>query len=148
MEPAARRTGINRWGDYSAISVDPVDDCTFWYTQEYIPATGSFNWKTRIGNFKYPGCSLTPTFTIAPTPTSQDICVPANAVYTVNVGSISGFSTPVTFSATGNPPGTTVGFSTNPVTPGNSSTMTIGNTGAATAGPYTINMSGTDGGNA
>ena len=48
---------FNRWGDYSAMSVDPVDDCTFWYTQEYYPApTGSFNWRTRIGNFKYPGC--------------------------------------------------------------------------------------------
>src|SRR5207237_10442657 len=28
--------GLNRWGDYSALTVDPVDDCTFWYTQEYM----------------------------------------------------------------------------------------------------------------
>ena len=28
------------WGDYSAMSVDPVDDCTFWYTQEYYQTTG------------------------------------------------------------------------------------------------------------
>ena len=46
----------NRWGDYSDLTVDPVDDCTFWYTQEYYAVTGSFNWRTRIGSFKFPGC--------------------------------------------------------------------------------------------
>ena len=46
----------NRWGDYSALTVDPVDDCTFWYTQEYYSTTGSFNWRTRIGNFKFTQC--------------------------------------------------------------------------------------------
>lgn len=48
--------GLSRWGDYSSMTVDPVDDCTFWYTNEYIAATGSFNWNTRIGSFKFPGC--------------------------------------------------------------------------------------------
>ena len=33
--------------------VDPVDDCTFWYTNEYY-ATSGLNWKTRIGSFKFP----------------------------------------------------------------------------------------------
>jgi hypothetical protein len=46
----------NRWGDYSDMQVDPVDDCTFWYTQEYYKTTGSFNWATRINSFKFPGC--------------------------------------------------------------------------------------------
>jgi len=51
------QTGTNsRWGDYSDMTVDPVDQCTFWYTQEYYAATGSFNWRTRIGNFKFPSC--------------------------------------------------------------------------------------------
>ncbi len=48
--------GLNRWGDYSAMTVDPVDDCTFWYTQEYMRTTGSFNWNTRIATFKFPNC--------------------------------------------------------------------------------------------
>jgi Abnormal spindle-like microcephaly-assoc'd, ASPM-SPD-2-Hydin len=48
--------GQNRWGDYSAMTVDPVDDCTLWYTQEYIQSTGSFNWNTRIANFIFPNC--------------------------------------------------------------------------------------------
>ena len=47
---------LHRWGDYSAMTVDPVDDCTFWYTTEYLKANGSFNWSTRIASFKFPGC--------------------------------------------------------------------------------------------
>jgi hypothetical protein len=46
----------NRWGDYSAMTVDPVDDCTFWYTQEYYSTTSTFNWRTRIMNFKFSTC--------------------------------------------------------------------------------------------
>ena len=47
---------LTRWGDYSAMTVDPVDDCTFWYTSEYLKANGTFNWSTRIASFKFPGC--------------------------------------------------------------------------------------------
>jgi hypothetical protein len=46
-----------RWGDYSALSVDPEDDCTFWYTQEYVQA-GKTTWATRIASFKFPNCSI------------------------------------------------------------------------------------------
>lgn len=43
---------IPRWGDYSTMSVDPADDCTFWYTQEYYTKTG-YTWDTRVGSFKF-----------------------------------------------------------------------------------------------
>jgi hypothetical protein len=49
------QTWTSRWGDYSSMNVDPVDDCTFWYTQEYVDAAG--NWQTRIGTFKFPSCA-------------------------------------------------------------------------------------------
>ena len=45
-----------RWGDYSTMSVDPVDDCTFWYAQEYMPATSFAGWTTQIASMKFPGC--------------------------------------------------------------------------------------------
>ena len=67
-------SNLSRWGDYSSMTVDPADDCTFWYTNEYIPSNGAFNWKTRIGSFKFASCSSggtptpTPT-TTGPTPT-------------------------------------------------------------------------------
>jgi hypothetical protein len=44
-----------RWGDYSAMTVDPVDGCTFWYTTEYYAADGG-DWQTRIGSFRFAGC--------------------------------------------------------------------------------------------
>src|SRR5712691_3058048 len=52
------QTTYSRWGDYTSMSVDPSDDCTFWYTNQYQPSGASaFNWKTRIGVFRFPGCS-------------------------------------------------------------------------------------------
>jgi hypothetical protein len=48
-----------RWGDYSDMTVDPTDDCTFWYTQEYLKSTTERGWSTRIGSFTYPGCDTT-----------------------------------------------------------------------------------------
>jgi len=49
--------GVSRWGDYSGLTIDPIDDCTFWYTNEYLQTTGNFNWSTRIASFKFPNCS-------------------------------------------------------------------------------------------
>jgi len=46
-----------RWGDYSSMSIDPSDDCTFWYTQEYYQSTSPAGWRTRIGSFRFPSCS-------------------------------------------------------------------------------------------
>jgi len=47
---------LNRWGDYSSLAIDPVDDCTFWYTTEYLKSSGTFNWSTRLGSFKVATC--------------------------------------------------------------------------------------------
>ncbi|HEX8076201.1 MAG TPA: carboxypeptidase-like regulatory domain-containing protein, partial [Chthoniobacterales bacterium] len=48
--------GGNRWGDYSSMSVDPIDQCTFYYTNEYLKTNGAFNWSTRIASYKFPSC--------------------------------------------------------------------------------------------
>ena len=47
---------LSRWGDYSSMSVDPVDDSTFWFTSEYIASNGTFNWNTRIIPMKFSSC--------------------------------------------------------------------------------------------
>src|SRR5450756_1371992 len=59
-------SSLSRWGDYSSMVVDPADDCTFWYTTEYLTANGAWNWHTRVGTFKFAGCSTAPP--PAPTP--------------------------------------------------------------------------------
>jgi hypothetical protein len=55
IEGMGVQTSSNRWGDYSAMTVDPVDDCTFWYTTEYYNVNGG-TWQTRIGSFRFPSC--------------------------------------------------------------------------------------------
>ena len=56
-----QRTTNSRWGDYTSMNVDPIDDCTFWYVNEYYTAAGQASslagWQTRIAAFKLPGCS-------------------------------------------------------------------------------------------
>jgi hypothetical protein len=54
-------TTNSRWGDYTSMNIDPVDDCTFWYVNEYYTAAGQASspagWQTRIASFKFPGCT-------------------------------------------------------------------------------------------
>jgi hypothetical protein len=52
----SQTTGLARWGDYSTISVDPVDGCTMVFTTEYLPANGTYNWTTYIYSFKLSTC--------------------------------------------------------------------------------------------
>jgi hypothetical protein len=50
-DPAAR------WGDYTSMNVDPVDNCRLWYVNEYYQTTSARGWQTRIGAFRLPGCT-------------------------------------------------------------------------------------------
>jgi hypothetical protein len=88
-------------------------------------------------------CDEQADFTLDVDPDSLAVCAPTPATYNVAIGSILGFDDPVTLGATGNPAGTSVNFSVNPVTPAGSSVLTIGSTGSGTPGSYTINVSGT-----
>lgn len=62
-----------RWGEYSGLSVDPVDDCTFWMTNGYYTLESQnisdFAWLTRIGSFKYAECTAAPRASITGTVT-------------------------------------------------------------------------------
>ncbi|MFY9916221.1 MAG: hypothetical protein WAK18_16235, partial [Nocardioidaceae bacterium] len=53
-------TTNSRWGDYTSMNVDPSDDCTMWYVNEYYTAAGQASslagWQTRIASFRLPGC--------------------------------------------------------------------------------------------
>ncbi|HSM14560.1 MAG TPA: S8 family serine peptidase, partial [Thermoanaerobaculia bacterium] len=93
-------------------------------------------------------CAMAADFSLDATPNTLAVCAPANAVYTVDIGSILGFTAPVSLLASGNPAGTSVGFSTNPVTPPGSSTMTVSGTGGAAAGSYSILVEGSATGSA
>jgi len=77
---------LNRWGDYSSMSVDPVDDCTFWYTTEYLKADGTFNWSTWISSFRFPNCgAVTTVHDVAVTAVTAPSSVTVNTAQTVSV---------------------------------------------------------------
>jgi hypothetical protein len=139
----------NRWGDYSAMQVDPVDDCTFWYTQEYIKTTGSFNWATRIANFKFSNCGNTsPDFTISASPSSVTVQQGKSGTSTISTTALNSFNNAITLSASGQPSGVTVTFGTNPIpAPGTGSSLMTMAVGASVApGTYTITVTGVGGG--
>jgi uncharacterized membrane protein len=144
-------TGLTRWGDYSAMQLDPVDDCTFWYTQEYMKTTGTFNWNTRIASFKFPSCGSTasPDFSIAAAPSSLSITQGSNGTSTIAITSLNGFNAATTLSATGLPSGVTAAFSANPVTPpangSANSTLTLTASSSATTGTATVTITGVSG---
>ena len=54
--PGVQTPSLSRWGDYSTISVDPVDGCPMVFTSQYQPANGNFNWTTFIYSFKLTTC--------------------------------------------------------------------------------------------
>ncbi|GAC1353944.1 MAG: hypothetical protein NVSMB42_10970 [Herpetosiphon sp.] len=110
----------NRWGDYSSLTVDPVDDCTFWYTQEYYAVTSSFNWNTRIGAFQLPGCGVAPanTATSVPSSTSTSTSLPTNTATRTATPTTPVSGAPPTNTSTSTPTSTATSTST--------STPTIG----------------------
>ena len=56
----AQTSTFQRWGDYSTMQIDPADDCTFWYTTQYMAVTATRDWSSRIVSFKFPNCSAVP----------------------------------------------------------------------------------------
>lgn len=119
-----------RWGDYSSISVDPTDDCTFWYTTEYLSVTGSAPWKTRIGAFRYPSCTSGPP-PPAPTITSfTPTSGPVGTGVTITGTDLTG-ATSVRFN------GTAASYAVN-----SSTQITATVPGAATTGQISVTTAG------
>jgi trimeric autotransporter adhesin len=73
--------------------VDPVDDCTFWYTQEYYAVTSDIGWQTRIGAFSLPNCSSS-----TPPSNAPAVTVTASTATATEAGTVAGA---LTFARTG-----------------------------------------------
>ena len=86
-----------------------------------------------------------PDFAVVVDPISSSICIPSDAIFTVEVISVLGFSDPVNFAVNNLPAGVAANFSDNPVIPGNSTTLTITNTGAAAPDEYSIELASSAG---
>ena len=84
VEGTGAQNTSTRWGDYSAMSVDP-DGCTFWYTNEYYIAVGG-NWQTRVGSFAFPSCTPVASGTVQGTVSATAGGAPISGA-TINFGS-------------------------------------------------------------
>jgi hypothetical protein len=139
----SQTSGLSRWGDYTALQVDPSDDCTFWYVDQYQKTNGTFNWSTNIGSFAFNGCSGSPNFNLSASPSSVTITQGNSGTSTITVVPLNGFSGSVTLSASGLPSGVTAGFSPNPTT--STSTLTLTASATAATGTVTVTITGTSG---
>src|SRR5437764_4686879 len=72
----------NRWGDYTSMTLDPIDQCTFYYTNEYLKTDGAYNWSTRVATYKFASCvSAAATYgTVTGTITSAETGAPISGV--------------------------------------------------------------------
>ena len=149
MGGGSQTGGLSRWGDYSTMAIDPVDDCTFWYTSEFLKANGSFNWSTRVGSFKFSSCSTDPdpdpNFTLAATPASRTIIAGANTTFDVSVAALNGYTGDGAFSVTGLPANSSGSFSPASYSGGNgASTLTITTAANTTTGTFPVTITATD----
>ena len=135
------QTGTERYGDYAALGIDPADDCTFWYTNEYIAGS---NWSTRITSFVFEECTY--GFTLTPTPATRDVCAlgDPDPEYVIDVSGTAGWTGFVTLDDGGsNPAGTTSSFVPTGGDVDFTSSYVISNLGAASTGLHTIVITGT-----
>jgi hypothetical protein len=162
FEGPAFQEGSNRWGDYSSMSIDPIDDCTFYYTNQYQPSNGSHNWHTRIASFKFPSCMSAPPVTVSPNALSfgayaVGVTSPPDAVTVTNNQAvplnISGIATSGDFSPTNTcvsglaaHASCNVDVTFTPTTTGvRTGQLTINDD--ASGSPQVVNLTGTGGGN-
>ena len=140
----SQESGYGRWGDYSSLTVDPADDCTFWFTEEYEKTTGGFNWSTAIGSFKFPGCGG--TFTLSASSGPLTISQGGGGTSTITVTPANGFAGTVALSVSGLPSGVTVSFTPSGIVGNGSSILALTVSSSTTAGTYSLTVSGTSGG--
>lgn len=142
-------SGRGRWGDYTSMSVDPTDDCTFWFTGEFYPTTSTSSYSTRICSFKFNECGLPGFKLVSQTPQRVEVCgtTPgADPSWDLLAGTVGGFNSSVTLTPTGMPAGTTPSFGNNPINPTPGSTLfTLVGGRSAASGEYVVNVSGTGG---
>jgi hypothetical protein len=150
-----RSTG-SRWGDYSRMAIDPVDDCTFWYTNEYYTAasqaSSTVGWLTHIGKFKFAECTAVPKGTLAITVTNcatgdpiagAQVFIGATLYGVTNAaGSFTASLAPGTYTVTVQSGGFGTVTTTATVTNGGTTTLAICLTGVPVIGSIEAELTG------
>ena len=137
--PPQRR---GRWGDYSNMSIDPTDDCTFWFTTELFRTSGTSSWDTQIASVKFPTCAAN-DFSMSIAPTSQTVARGGTTTYTVTTARTAGTPESIVLNIQDLPAGVTAAFVPPTVTAGTSSTLRLTAASNATLGTVKFTVIGT-----
>lgn len=115
----------DRDGDYSQMGIDPVDNCTLWFTGEYGRAGGE--WGTRIASFKAPSCGdPNPGFTLSATNLTQAVCASGDLQpITIGASGYNEFNKGVNLSFVDLPNGVSGSFSVDTIKPGEQATANL-----------------------
>lgn len=125
--------GANRWADYASTSVDPIDGCTFWHTNEYVETTGNFEWNTRVCSFQVASCDGGGPVNFPPTASFSDNCTDLSCSFDGSASSDSD--------------GSIVAFAWD-FGDGNSATGASASNTYASAGSFSVSLTVTDDGGA
>ncbi|MFT7587480.1 MAG: hypothetical protein ACI9EW_003923 [Cellvibrionaceae bacterium] len=130
----------SRYGDYSSLTLDPLDGCTFWATGEYNPAS---TWSTRIATFKFPGCQAPISFLFQKSNPIPESLVGTVAQVPVLISASDAFTQTVAFSVANLTSGSVTSIAPISLVPVMTPTQIIVSIADATVGPNSFVLTGT-----
>ncbi|MDX1556408.1 MAG: hypothetical protein R3212_10310, partial [Xanthomonadales bacterium] len=133
--------GRARWGDYATMAVDPVDQCTFWFTNEYYPVTANSSWGTRICTLEFESCGDA-DFLLESIPNSRIPVCGADATAEVRVGEFGTLGENVSLSQGPVPGGVSLAFGSTSIAAGESTEVTLNGSAGLADGNYTATVNG------
>jgi len=141
LEGSFSQTSSARWGDYAILQMDPLDDCTFWFTGEYAGVAGP---ATRISAFRLPGCGVNDDFLLSISPGSQSATPSTSTTFGVQTAVASGATQRIALSVAGLPAGVRATFSPSTVVAGEASVLTldVGSQADASTTNFTVHGTG------
>jgi len=144
----SQTSSSGRWGDYSSMSVDPADECTFYFTSEYYATQTSSAWRTRVCSFKFDNCGGQDYALVSESPKRVEMCTSTSAAspsYSLRAGVLNGFNSPVSLTAHDVPAGVTAAFGANPVAAPGTTTLTLNGAASLAPGDYEFSVEGNGG---
>jgi len=134
-------SGRARWGDYATMAVDPDNECTFYFTNEYYATTANSSWTTRICTIEFESCG-DPDYVLETIPNVRIPVCGADAVANVRVGEFGTIGESVALSEGSVPGGSSLSFASNSIAAGESTEVTVTGSAGLADGNYTATVNG------
>jgi hypothetical protein len=143
VEGGGSQTAVGRWSDASSMRVDPSDDCTFWYTTQYLKSDGSLNWTTDVSAFGLQGCMAQADFSLSADRRVRTVHHVGSVVeYRVAVQASNGFDASVRLTIDGLPEGVSASMP-HRIDGSGSVVVRVAIRRALPPGPYVVAVTGT-----